>query len=159
MVTKTDRSIARALDWARIHAGEHADTIIEALAAYDPECGGRTAQRGGGASEAADAQLADTQRAIIEAAEARGYARAKTEGEADARDAARWREIRDQDGFTAGEHCDNVTRNIEKHLRTERAGWHGCRIYRRPVRIGSCCRRHRTSSTRAMDARHIWRAA
>lgn len=41
------------------------------------------------AREPADAQLADTQRAIIEAAEARGYARAKAEGEADARDAVR----------------------------------------------------------------------
>lgn len=83
----TDSSVALAIDWARANAGEHADTIIEALAAYDPECGGRTAQRGGWASEAADAQLADTQRAIIEAAETRGYERAKAESEADARDA------------------------------------------------------------------------
>lgn len=36
-----------------------------------------------------DVALADTQRAIIEAAEARGYARAKAEGEADARDVVR----------------------------------------------------------------------
>lgn len=168
------RDVALALDWARANAGEHADTIIEALAAYDPECGGRTAQaperravtdedvrrarkaylsshcelcdegctehsahlraaleslagvpaaqpadeiadltkrlaaaqrpfdpdvaeviRKGwdtlfddaqpapdAAREPADAQLADTQRAIIEAAEARWYARAKVEGEA-----------------------------------------------------------------------------
>lgn len=98
MDTKTDRSIARALDWARIHAGEHADTIIEALAAYDPERAvartvSRAAQaperRASAASEAADAQLADTQRAIIEAAEARGYARAKAEADAEARELVR----------------------------------------------------------------------
>ncbi len=43
MDTKTDRSIALALHWARNNAGEHADTIIEALAAYDTErVGART---------------------------------------------------------------------------------------------------------------------
>ena len=36
------RDVALALEWARNNAGEHADTIIEALAAYDPECGART---------------------------------------------------------------------------------------------------------------------
>lgn len=202
MDTKTDRSIALALDWARANAGEHAETIIEALTAYDPECGARTVsqpaqddvmsksrakriaaqaqaskrravtdediQRAAAAialvanphvvssaaciefatralesladvpaaqpadeiadltkrlaaaqrpfdpdvaevirkgwdtffddaqsshptntASEADARLADTQRAIIEAAEARGYARAKVEGEADARDVVR----------------------------------------------------------------------
>ncbi len=43
MVTKTDRSIALALYWARTNAGDHADIIIEALAACDPErVGART---------------------------------------------------------------------------------------------------------------------
>ena len=52
MVTKTDRSIALALDWARANAGEHAAVIENALAAYDPErVGARTASHAAQAPE------------------------------------------------------------------------------------------------------------